>query len=398
MGACTSHEAVDPEEQKRKREEKIRDRWISEMMTDQQEKDHNLIKLLFLGAGESGKSTLMKQMQILHGGGFVNAADRLPYVPLIHQNILQSAQVLARQSMILGSGGGQTAAANMATVPAGDTSHFHVAPDAEPARDLVLEVKFDDPDPLKPAVVEAIKILWADDGIQATFEMASTYQLNDSTEYFMTRLDDVVQQGYVPNEQDILRARIRTTGIVEHRFIIDKNDFRIFDVGGQRNARKKWIHCFESVASIIFVAALSGYDQALYEDRRTNRMHEALNLFDDIVNSQWFVKTSIILFLNKKDIFRKKMANKVPLTKCFPDYDGEATYRAGCKHIKAAFRERVKNPNKRIYTHFTCATDTQNVDRVFNSVKHIILRTHLMEVGLVDQGTQLQDYEEEPMD
>lgn len=380
MGACTSNEAADPEEVKRKREEKIRDRWISEMMTAQQEVDHSLIKLLFLGAGESGKSTLMKQMTILHGDGFVAESDRLPYVPLIHQNILQSAQTLCKQSVLMGK----------------ENEALRVSSEeAAAARDLVLEIKFDDPAPLKPAVVDAVKMLWADDGVQATFELSATYQLNDSTEYFMGRLDEIARPGYVPDEQDILRARIRTTGIVETRFMIDKNDFRIFDVGGQRNARKKWIHCFENVASIIFVASLSGFNQSLYEDRSVNRMHEALNLFEDIANSKWFKKTSIILFLNKKDIFRIKMANNVPLTVCFPDYDGDHNYRAGCKYIKEEFRKRVKNTNKRIYTHFTCATDTSNIDRVFNSVKHIILRTHLIEVGLVDNATEINQEDEE---
>lgn len=40
----------------------------------------------------------------------------------------------------------------------------------------------------------------------------------------------------------------------------------MFDVGGQRSERKKWIHCFENVTSIIFCVALSEYDQVLLEE------------------------------------------------------------------------------------------------------------------------------------
>ncbi len=43
------------------------------------------------------------------------------------------------------------------------------------------------------------------------------------------------------------------------------------------------------------------------EDETTNRMHESLRLFDSICNNKWFVNTSIILFLNKKDLFAEKI-------------------------------------------------------------------------------------------
>jgi hypothetical protein len=82
-----------------------------------------------------------------------------------------------------------------------------------------------------------------------------------------------------PKHLDVLRSRVRATGIVENEFEIDGNFFMMFDVGGQRNERKKWIHCFENVAAVMFVAAISVYDHKLYEDVTTNRMVEALNLF-----------------------------------------------------------------------------------------------------------------------
>lgn len=52
-----------------------------------------------------------------------------------------------------------------------------------------------------------------------------------------------------------------------------------------------------------------------------NRMHESLKLFDSICNNKWFKDTSIILFLNKKDIFENKIS-KSPLCNCFPEYIG----------------------------------------------------------------------------
>ena len=65
-----------------------------------------------------------------------------------------------------------------------------------------------------------------------------------------------------------------------------------------------------------------GYDLVLAEDEEMNRMIESMKLFDSICNSKWFVETSIILFLNKKDLFEEKITRS-PLTICFPEYTGK---------------------------------------------------------------------------
>jgi guanine nucleotide-binding protein G(i) subunit alpha len=131
----------------------------------------------------------------------------------------------------------------------------------------------------------------------------------------------IAQPDYLPNDQDVLRSRVKTTGITETTFIIGDLTYRMFDVGGQRSERKKWIHCFENVTTILFLVAISEYDQLLFEDETVNRMQEALTLFDSICNSRWFVKTSIILFLNKIDRFKEKLPVS-PMKNYFPDYEG----------------------------------------------------------------------------
>ena len=65
----------------------------------------------------------------------------------------------------------------------------------------------------------------------------------------------------MPSDQDVLRTRVKTTGIVKIEFVVKKTRFRMFDVGGQRSERKKWIHCFDNVTTILFILALSEYDQ-----------------------------------------------------------------------------------------------------------------------------------------
>jgi GTPase SAR1 family protein len=120
---------------------------------------------------------------------------------------------------------------------------------------------------------------------------------------------------------DVLRARVRTTGIEEAQFELEEFKFRMLDVGGQRSERRKWIHCFDLVTAVIFCSSLSEYDQTLREDESQNRMKESLLLFEEIRNSPWFASVPFILFLNKVDLFKQKI--KVSsLSVCFPEYKG----------------------------------------------------------------------------
>ena len=157
----------------------------------------------------------------------------------------------------------------------------------------------------------------------------------------------------------MLRSRVKTTGITETTFIIGDLTYRMFDVGGQRSERKKWIHCFENVTTILFLVAISEYDQLLLEDETVNRMQEALTLFDSICNSRWFVKTSIILFLNKIDRFREKLPVS-PMRNYFPDYEGidfmfssltigGDDYNAACDYILNRFVSLNQSEVKQVF-------------------------------------------------
>ncbi|KQK74699.1 guanine nucleotide-binding protein G(i) subunit alpha-1 isoform X1 [Amazona aestiva] len=227
-----------------------------------------------------------------------------------------------------------------------------------------------------------IKRLWKDSGVQACFNRSREYQLNDSAAYYLNDLDRIAQTSYIPTQQDVLRTRVKTTGIVETHFTFKDLHFKMFDVGGQRSERKKWIHCFEGVTAIIFCVALSDYDLVLAEDEEMNRMHESMKLFDSICNNKWFTDTSIILFLNKKDLFEEKI-KRSPLTICYPEYAGSNTYEEAAAYIQCQFEDLNKRKDtKEIYTHFTCATDTKNVQFVFDAVTDVIIKNNLKDCGL----------------
>lgn len=206
------------------------------------------------------------------------------------------------------------------------------------------------------------------------------------TDYHLSYFDSIVRIGhpnYIPSDQDVLRSRIKTTGITETTFVINNMTYRMFDVGGQRSERKKWIHCFENVTAIVFLVAISEYDQVLVEDSSVNRLQESLTLFDSICNSRWFTKTSIILFLNKIDLFAEKLPRS-PLAKYFADYMGGSKYEAACQYLLHRFVSlNTRADSKQIYTHFTCATDTKQIKFVMSAVSDICLHDNLRNVGML---------------
>jgi len=204
----------------------------------------------------------------------------------------------------------------------------------------------------------------------------------DSLIYFFERLDAIFSKDYLPTDQDILRARLKTASILESVFSIGKFDFRFIDVGGQRNERRKWIHCFDGVVSILFIAAISAYDQTLYEDARVNRMHESLDVWDEIVHNPNFKRTPIILFLNKHDLFLEKIP-KVDLTTCFPEYPGNpGDHRSAEEYIRQKFVERRGDRDSEFFCHFTNATDTKNIEVVWKDCRNIILMRSLQGSGM----------------
>ncbi|EFC37220.1 predicted protein [Naegleria gruberi] len=317
------------------------------------------IKLLLLGAGESGKSTLFKQIRIIHDGGY-NEHELLGFVDTIHSNVLQSMQALIQASHDL-------------NIPIENPENRQKAAKIlELQNDSLLNIN----KVYNEAFANDLKDLWEDAGIQTVYKRRNEFQLLDSTEYFYTNLKRISQKDYVPNQQDVLHCRIKTTGVVQLRFEIDELKMLLIDVGGQRNERKKWIHCFDDVTAIIFVASLSEFDQKCYEDDSTNRLDESILLFDEIVNSHFFEKTPVILFLNKSDLFSKKLNERGVFKRVFPEFEGDDTNLRQCAdHIKDKFISRVEDKDeKKIDVRITCATDTEAIKTVFDNVKEAIVK------------------------
>eukprot|EP00514_Thraustochytrium_sp_LLF1b_P012641 CAMPEP_0184548900 /NCGR_PEP_ID=MMETSP0199_2-20130426/6479_1 /TAXON_ID=1112570 /ORGANISM="Thraustochytrium sp., Strain LLF1b" /LENGTH=369 /DNA_ID=CAMNT_0026943569 /DNA_START=521 /DNA_END=1630 /DNA_ORIENTATION=+ len=365
------------EKLERKRSKELEERARREQMAETEK-----LKLLLLGAGESGKSTLFKQMKILFSQqhGFTQSEIQAG-VKVVYNNVITNMKVLLANC------------------------HNHT-----PARNhrLARELEhLDDGVSIDERLGDKLKSIWRDKGVQSTWSHRNRFQVQDALEYFMNNIDRIKSHNFLPNNQDILHSRVRTSGIVEAEYNINGVRVSMFDVGGQRNERKKWIHCFDNVTAVIFVAAISEYDQVLYEDQHTNRQEEALNLFQEMCNSKWFKNKSMILFLNKRDVFRKKLTyapfrvdrgpNQRNVTYNGPEVrpgtasaregtpEFEHVYKATTEYLMDLYKSRggSMGGKREIYLKVTCATDSDQVKVVMESCKDIILKNNLSENGFM---------------
>jgi len=151
--------------------------------------------------------------------------------------------------------------------------------------------------------------LWKDPGIQTTFERRGDFDLHiiDNAKFFLDKSGEIFSQDYVVTEEDALKCRVMTTGIREELFEMS-NNFKMLmvDVGGQRSERKKWIQCFDGVSALLFVVAVSEFDQRLFEDSNINRFEESLRIWTEVITMKEFSEKMFILFLNKVDLFEEK--------------------------------------------------------------------------------------------
>ncbi|XP_022900376.1 guanine nucleotide-binding protein G(o) subunit alpha-like [Onthophagus taurus] len=359
MGGCLTVERE--EGQARKRSEEI-DRELGEFAKQR----NNVIKILLLGAGESGKSTLVKQMKIIHTDGY-SFEELSSYRPTVLDNLLASMKyVLSGMGLLrinLEFSRNKYHAQMVLTSKSCFDMNFFVIPD----------------------VAASLQALWADRGVRLAVTRGYEYELNDSALYLFENMDRICDPKYVPTPTDVLRARVRTQGIIETNFRINDIIVSMYDVGGQRSQRKKWIYCFDDVRAVLFVVSLSGYDMTLLEDPNVNRLVESLNLFKQIVNNPFFRDASFVLLLNKFDLFREKILySNRHLRIYFNDYNGpDRDVDRGALFIQHKFVLQNCDSRKVLYPHFTTATDTANVRVVFQSIMDMVISENLGRVTLL---------------
>ncbi|KAF7376932.1 G-protein alpha subunit [Mycena sanguinolenta] len=156
----------------------------------------NEIKMLLLGARESGKSTILKQMKLTHLDGY-NAQERDAHKEIIYSNTIQSMRAI------------------LEAMPQLDIS-LHPSNDARRATIMALPPRID-ADVLPRDLADAVKGLWRDPGVKEAVRRSREFQLNDNAVYYFSSIDRMAAPEYLPTDQDIWRSRVKTTGIMERR-------------------------------------------------------------------------------------------------------------------------------------------------------------------------------------
>lgn len=284
-------------------------------------------KILLLGAGESGKSTVVKQLRLIHNKK-PNKQELVTIGDSLHQNVIDCTKALLY-------------ACKKFKYEVIEEKHKNTAK-------FIME--FDEGNRISPDQGDEILELFHYEPMQNAYGRRAEFWLLDSCSYYIKNLERFCEVGFTPTEEDQVMARIRTTGIVvsmlEQKVKSTTPDspkvlkFQIVDVGGQRNERKKWIHCFDDVKAILFIENLAGYNQVLFEDAQKNRMYESLELFADITHRHVFQSTPFFLFLNKKDLF-ESMISDVGLDSCFPEFQGGQDLTRSLQYVEYKFREQL---------------------------------------------------------
>mmetsp|Transcript_23970 Transcript_23970/g.26607 ORF Transcript_23970/g.26607 Transcript_23970/m.26607 type:complete len:355 (-) Transcript_23970:229-1293(-) len=318
------------------------------------------IKVLILGTSASGKSTIVKQVRLQYGTGF-SSHERENFRDIVHLNIFTGIKYLIDRAEQLS---------------------YKILRKNKKAKASLLAANLYDPGASRTTLLEACKTLWSDQGIQKCFEQRCEDPNALHLKYWMDNVIDklIEKDDWMPTDDDIIFARQRTTGIVEAKFQQKQYEWLLVDVGGQKTERRKWIHCFDGMTAVIYVAASNEWDIPSEETEGATKMQESLGVWRQHVNSPAFAETCIILFLNKMDLLNEKLA-VVDLQETFSEYTGGADGKMALEFIKNQYLDAVDRDGHpaSIYVHPTCAIDKEQIRALFEEL-------YLIFYFIADQG------------
>jgi GTPase SAR1 family protein len=309
-------------------------------------------KILTLGAGECGKTTLWRQLKIIYCNGFSDA-ERTSLSNALKTNILGDIIALI-----------QYAQGNNQNIPN----------DIESDVEAILACDAVNPDDFTEEIAQSIERVWDDPIIKQVYQQANSIGIGENADYFLDNVKRIAAPDYVPTNDDILKARIRTVGVFNLCVEVGENKEKtvLVDVGGQRNERKNWSSCFHNVSYVMFVVSLSDFDQMMFEDVNKTRTQDSIELFKNIASTAAFTTVPFFLILNKFDIFKKKIQkNSQAFLEAYPGFTGDVKNEDECiEHIKQTFIQHLpqRSPEAWVEAIPTCAMDQASVSTLFQKI------------------------------
>ncbi|KAH9033514.1 guanine nucleotide binding protein, alpha subunit [Lactarius pseudohatsudake] len=424
------------------------------------------VKILLLGQSESGKSTTLKQFQLLHTPAAFQA-ERIAWRTVIYLNLVRSVRrildtISAEREEEIFDTASITSDRHTSTSSVPTDPEIHrtaaekhaeysamLAPVLELEGRLIHRLREDDEDdeathlgdgstpgwstprgeyavrttsnwkraftlkrsskriptstpwwddPSDPVHVldrcrDAMVRLWGDEWVRNRL-VEKRVRLQESSGFYLDQIERITAKDYSPTDDDVLKARLKTVGVVEHPFTISMGTMRgntswvIYDVGGARNQRHAWAPFFQDVNSIIFLAPISAFDQVLTEDTRVNRLEDSLLLWRAVISNKLLGKVPIVLFLNKCDLLREKLEAGVRLKSHLVTYgDRPNDYESVSKYLRNKFgqlhNQNSPNHDRELFIHYTSVVDKEKTAQIIASVREAILRLNLKTLRLM---------------
>ncbi|MCJ1401024.1 guanine nucleotide-binding protein subunit alpha [Xylographa trunciseda] len=310
--------------------------------------------LSVLGDTRSGKSTIFKQFRLLSGDRFTSQDRRDAVNPI---RVVLEDSISDMYECLIGI--------KNSGIKFGDerSRAFQI---------IVLENKY----PLNYLhdsfirVIAAVKALWRDQLVQNFMYTKIGLQHNNIAHY-LNNAERIVERCFIPSDQDILGLWTQSTGVYSRPMMIKDVIYNVYDVGGARSERKKWVHSFEAVDCVIFTVGLSDYNEYWYGDMNT--LEESLELFKSIITGKWFTKSAFFLVFTKVDFFKEKLIHD-PLENHFPDYRGGRDPSHALEYWEQRFIDLKPHPDRQLHIQFA-ATAASFKDTIV--VMHFFMQEQL---------------------
>ena len=302
-------------------------------------------------------ATFVKQLRLLYGASF-SVIERRNWAQRVRSNLLNDAHWILGQALLYTS---------LANVPVVD-------------QELVARLSAAQAAPIAEQT-EALRAAAAVAGFHA-YRRGFSLELTPMSAYFWDALPRLLANDYLPTDQDIVYCTSSTLGVITYDFSADGTDFHLVDCGGQCSQRRKWLRYFAPATAVLFVASLDDFWHASQEDEQSNALREAIDTFDETINSEALRGQSVILFLNKSDLLPASL-ERHDFCAHFPAYAGDPKdANAVVEFIKGLFlaRNRSSRRRRKIFARATCAGDPKQIASMAEAIKASVLQ------DLIDQS------------